>query len=217
VTQQLPVHRALADPRRVAVLSALEEGGPQDAAGLARRVGIHANTARWHLAILEDAGLVRSSAEHRTTPGRPRRVWAARRLRDAAAQQRELSRALVAVAAGSAHAGADAQEAGRTWGREATRQSSSGRDRGIGELVRVLDEHGFEPRADGLEVTMRNCPFADLARRSPDVVCGIHRGLVDGVLAGAGSDLVVERLDVFPRPGVCVLRLEPGAGGRADA
>ena len=62
-------------------------------------------------------------------------------------------------------------------------------------------------KAEGLDVTMARCPFADLARESPEVVCGIHRGLVEGVLAEAGSALGVERLDVFPRPGVCVLAL----------
>ena len=77
----------------------------------------------------------------------------------------------------------------------------------MSRLVHVLEEHGFEPRAEGLDVTMARCPFADLARESPEVVCGIHRGLVEGVLAEAGSALGVERLDVFPRPGVCVLAL----------
>ena len=67
---------------------------------------------------------------------------------------------------------------------------------------------------DGLDVTMRRCPFADLARESPAVVCGIHRGLVEGVLEEASSTLTVRDLQVFPRPGVCVLHLgrHEGAG-----
>ena len=67
---------------------------------------------------------------------------------------------------------------------------------------------------DGLDVTMRRCPFADLARESPAVVCGIHRGLVEGVLAEASSTLTVRDLQVFPQPGVCVLHLRrhDGAG-----
>ena len=81
----------------------------------------------------------------------------------------------------------------------------------------MLDERGFEPRVDGLEVTMSRCPFADLARESPAVVCSMHRGLVEGVLAEAGSTLAVDELE-FPAPGVCVLRLreEAGAPDRAS-
>jgi predicted ArsR family transcriptional regulator len=213
MTEQLPVHRALADPRRVTVLAALEEHGPSDAADLGRRVGLHANTVRWHLVILEDAGLVSSAPERLGAPGRPRRVWEANRSRDDAAERRALSHALVAVAAGSPRARADAEKAGRAWGLRVADATRRGQGEAIAEVLRVLDDHGFDPVAEGLEVTMQRCPFVDLARESPDVVCGIHRGLVAGVLARAGSGLVVERLDVFPRPGVCVLRLERGGRG----
>ena len=76
----------------------------------------------------------------------------------------------------------------------------------------MLDRHGFEPHVDGLHVTMRRCPFADLARESPAVVCGLHRGLVEGALAESGSTLTLGDLEVFPQPGVCVLRLEERVG-----
>ena len=71
----------------------------------------------------------------------------------------------------------------------------------------MLGEHGFEPRVAGLEVTMHRCPFTELARESPAVVCGMHRGLAEGALAEAGSTLGVDALEVFPQPGVCVLHL----------
>jgi predicted ArsR family transcriptional regulator len=58
---------------------------------------------------------------------------------------------------------------------------------------------------------MRRCPFHDLAEVNPGVVCGVHRGLVGGALAELGSKATVTSLDVFPRPGVCVLRLGPAA------
>jgi predicted ArsR family transcriptional regulator len=205
MTDQAAVHRALADPQRAALLAALGEESMLGATELGRRVGLHANTARWHLAILAEAGLVGSHVEHRGTPGRPRRVWKALRLHDGGGGQRELSRALVSIAAASPRARTASEAAGRAWGRGAARGSCA--DDGVTEVVRVLDQHGFEPRAEGLQVTMERSPFADLARESPEVVCGIHRGLVEGVLAEAGSTLVVERLEVFPRPGVCVLRL----------
>jgi predicted ArsR family transcriptional regulator len=210
------LHRALADPRRAELVAALEAAvGALDASELGGRVGLHANTVRWHLGILEEAGLVASHAEHRAAPGRPRRVWerAPREARDDAGEHRALARALVSVVAGRPGAASDAEAAGRAWGARAAR-SAGGSPAGrapVAELARVLGERGFEPRVDGLEVTMRRCPFADLARESPAVVCGIHRGLVEGALDAAGSTLVVDELDVFPRPGVCVLRLRDRA------
>ena len=206
MTARPAVHRALADPHRVALLAALETAGPLDAGELGRRLGLHANTVRWHLGILEDARLVASRADRRGVPGRPRRVWEPLRVHDDIAEQGALSRALVSIVARSPQAREECEEAGRAWGRSVARRSHSEED-DLSRLVHVLEEHGFEPRAEGLDVTMARCPFADLARESPEVVCGIHRGLVEGVLDQAGSTLAVERLDVFPRPGVCVLGL----------
>ena len=168
---------------------------------------------RWHLGILEDAGLVGSRPEHRTTPGRPRRVW--ERVpgyeHDHDGEHRALAHALVSLVAGRPDAAADAEAAGRAWGRRAARRSGSSptaEGRAVAGLARVLADHGFEPHVDGLDVTMRRCPFADLARESPAVVCGVHRGLVEGVLEDTSSTLTLRDLQVFPRPGVCVLRLQ---------
>jgi predicted ArsR family transcriptional regulator len=217
MTDPTSIHRALADPRRAELVAALEEAVKAlDATELGRRVGLHANTVRWHLGILEDVGIVASRPEHRDTPGRPRRVWerAGRAPHDEAGEHRALARALVSVVAGLPEAAAEAEAAGRSWGRLAARPASPAArsEDPVEGLARVLDERGFEPRVDGLEVMMNRCPFADLAPESPAVVCGMHRGLVEGVLAEAGSRLAVDELDVFPRPGVCVLRLREGAG-----
>ena len=220
MTDATAVHRALADPRRAELVAALEEAVEAlDAGELGRRVGLHANTVRWHLGILEDARIVGSRPEHRKTPGRPRRVWERvhRAEHDHPGEHRALARALVSLVAGRPDAAADAEAAGRAWGGRAARRSGSpptAEGGAVAELARVLGEHGFEPLVDGLDVTMRRCPFADVARESPAVVCGIHRGLVEGMLEEASSTLTVRDLQVFPRPGVCVLHLgrHEGAG-----
>jgi predicted ArsR family transcriptional regulator len=212
MTASTSVHRALADPRRSEIAAALDEAvGALDASELARRVGLHANTVRWHLGILEQAGLVRSHAEHRATPGRPRRVWesAPDAGRDDDAEHRALARALVSVVAGRSTAASEAEAAGRAWGERLGRENHPRSEAAVDRLIDVLRERGFEPDAEGLEVTMRRCPFAELARESPGVVCAMHRGLVDGVLTELGADLEVGDLEVFPRADACVLRLAP--------
>jgi predicted ArsR family transcriptional regulator len=59
---------------------------------------------------------------------------------------------------------------------------------------------------------MRRCPFHDLAEAHLDVVCAVHRGLIDGALGGLGSELEVDRFDVFVEPDLCVAHLRPHAG-----
>ena len=73
-----------------------------------------------------------------------------------------------------------------------------------GDVRELLARHGFEPGADGRDVELRNCPFHQLARAHPDLVCGMTLGLLSGLLDGLGSDLTA-RPD--PGPGHCCVRL----------
>jgi predicted ArsR family transcriptional regulator len=73
-------------------------------------------------------------------------------------------------------------------------------------LVADLDRLGFDPivtegrvgeeAADPEDVTavvaFANCPFYDLARAHPDLVCSLHRGLVAGFVAQMGDAEVAE-------------------------
>jgi DNA-binding transcriptional ArsR family regulator len=70
------VFAALADPNRRALLTALAEAGPSTATQLGSRLGITRQGVTKHLALLEEAGLVTSTAgsgrrvlyQHRTAP-----------------------------------------------------------------------------------------------------------------------------------------------------
>lgn len=203
-------HRALADERRVQILAELERS-PEglDAAELGRRVGLHANTVRWHLGILVDAGVAGSATEPRDTPGRPRILY--RIGGGAEPRGRDEYRLLATVLAELVPAGEErrgrCEEAGRRWGRALARARSS--EHPVDGVVELLDEQGFEPRVHGRSIAMHRCPFRDLAESDPSVVCAVHRGLIDGVLAELGSPLTVFELDVFPQPGVCFARLAP--------
>ena len=127
MTDPTSIHRALSDPRRADLVAALDDAVEAlDASELGRRVGLHANTVRWHLGILEDAGIVSSHAEHRDTPGRPTRVGAGSAHGDGQADEhRALARALVSVVAGLPEAAEDAESAGRAWGKRVARRRGS--------------------------------------------------------------------------------------------
>jgi predicted ArsR family transcriptional regulator len=54
-----------------------------------------------------------------------------------------------------------------------------------------MAELGFDPAVatdgDGVTVAFAHCPFRELAERRPDLVCNLHRGLVEGLVAGIGG------------------------------
>lgn len=94
-----------------------------------------------------------------------------------------------------------AYEAGVRWGRHLQQAEP---DAGLAEL---LDQEGFAAEQDGHRLEMRPCPFYALAEDSPQVICTLHRGIIDGALAEAGSEETVERLDLFVEPRLCVAHL----------
>jgi predicted ArsR family transcriptional regulator len=206
-------HRALADPSRARILRTLAEArGPLDAHELAARVGLHPNTVRWHLGVLADAGFVSSSTEPRTRPGRPRVVFTAT---EEEAEGREDYRLLAAILAGSLSGtetgAAVAEQAGKAWGRFLVERPRPFARLSAGDaadqVVRLLDEHGFEPERENGDVLMRRCPFRDLAEQHGDVVCAVHLGLIRGALAEIGAPVTATRLEPFVEPGLCRARL----------
>ncbi|HXF71613.1 MAG TPA: helix-turn-helix domain-containing protein, partial [Actinomycetota bacterium] len=93
----LLTHRALAGESRTRVLDALRRAGRGLAASeIARAVGLHVSTVRFHLRALERAGLVARRVERAGRPGRPRIVYRAARDGRSAGRYVDLARALVA-------------------------------------------------------------------------------------------------------------------------
>ncbi|MGH8887131.1 MAG: helix-turn-helix transcriptional regulator [Egibacteraceae bacterium] len=81
-----------------------------------------------------------------------------------------------------------------------------GPERALAIAERILARHGFEPyRDDQGQVALRNCPFRDLARTAPDLVCGLNQALLDGLLRGLGNQSVEALLE--PKPGQCCVSL----------
>src|SRR3954447_10425540 len=93
-------HRALADERRAALVEALRESPDGlDVHDLAAGAGIHPNTARWHLGVLGNAGLVESQPGPSGALGRPRTVY--RATAEATAGGRDEYRLLARLLTGS--------------------------------------------------------------------------------------------------------------------
>ena len=168
---------------------------------------------RWHLGVLADAGLVTSRPELRHAPGRPRIVYrldpdAEPRGED---EYRLLANVLTGLVADEADAVARSERAGRAWGRTLLREhEAADDDEAVAEVVDLLRGQGFAPTLEPDGIHMHRCPFHDLAETHPNVVCGVHRGLLSGALHELGSRLEVTELDVFPRPDVCIARLGRG-------
>ena len=77
-------------------------------------------------------------------------------------------------------------------------------------LTAHLGELGFDPRTtgdeSGIEVEMRACPYLDLARQHREVVCEVHRGLVEGIVGELHQVEVVP----FATPEHCLARVVRG-------
>lgn len=207
-------------PRRAEVLGLLRGSAlPLDAPTVAERLGVHTNSARFHLEALVQLGLARRDAQARSTPGRPAVVYLASAAAPlgAEASYRELASTLAdAVAQRGRSPQERARRAGAAKGRAlATTEGtdagpSAGRVAGpVDTVVRVLARLGFDSRsaARARRVDITPCPFLDLVEQHGDVVCAVHHGLMDGVLEQLGAPLEVERLTPFAGPGRCAATL----------
>lgn len=85
-----------------------------------------------------------------------------------------------------------------------------GTERALAVAKETLTDYGFEPyREDDRSVSLRNCPFHTLSRQAPELVCGLNREFIDGLLRGLGNEGVEAAL--VPTPGECCVKLRaPG-------
>ena len=95
--------------------------------------------------------------------------------------------------------------------RDRTHLRPPGSERTLSIAEEALSEYGFEPYRDGADtVSLRNCPFHNLSRQAPELVCGLNREFIDGLLRGLGNDSVEAAL--LPTPGECCVKLRPRQG-----
>ncbi|GAA5067932.1 helix-turn-helix transcriptional regulator [Nocardia callitridis] len=203
-------------PRRrlLAILRGASE--PLDAQELARVTGQHVTTVRFHLDVLTRDSLVRQFQQPPRGRGRPRIGYSA--------VQRSIGYLELAQVLAD-QLGADPRRrseasvaAGRAWG--ASIDVGEHRVASLADAkdvtMTLLSELGFAPERDPAGTTeervlirLTACPLRELARTHPEVVCGVHLGLITEVLERSGGRGLVEaRLDPFLEPELSVAQLE---------
>jgi predicted ArsR family transcriptional regulator len=85
------------------------------------------------------------------------------------------------------------------WGEDLAAQAG-------GDVVRALEDLGFEPQQEDGAVLLGNCPFHSLAQKHTQLVCGMNLCLVSGILDGIAARSHTASLD--PSPGHCCVRLD---------
>jgi predicted ArsR family transcriptional regulator len=214
----IEVHKALADDTRFRLYRYLGlSGRPVSVRELAARLSLHPNTLRPHLRRLEDVGLVRHETRRSaSTVGRPQTLYlAVDRSERGEGGYRLLAEILAAMASGS-RARERATTLAAEWGQYLAAQGGPkpGTRRAAGRNLAVLQDAlaraGFDPRfrrasRETVEISLRDCPFRDLLDEHRELVCGIHRGLLDGMLAALKPPLEMRSFEPFAERGVCRL------------
>jgi predicted ArsR family transcriptional regulator len=232
VTEQTPpapptAHDALAVASRRELLAMLRESGTgMDAQTLAQRSGLHVNTVRFHLNVLIEAGFVSQRTGTRPGPGRPQALYAAVTPGVQAGGYQLLAEILAGRLEQEGGHNSLPEQAGRAWATTVSdpaapevsdppspAASPSVLSAATDRAVALFTELGFEPVSvpaeTGARIELHACPFLDVARRHPGVVCGVHRGLLDATVEGAADSGLTTTLTPFARPGICIADLIP--------
>ena len=215
-----PVRRALYSY----VASRDDDVGRDEAAAA---VGVDRSLAAFHLDKLAERGLLEVTFRRltgRSGPGSGRPAKLYRR----SGRQHEISipprqYELAARLLADAVAGADERPgrvaldgAARRFGSDVGRavrdglRPRAGRERRLAALAEALEAYGYEPRREGGDVQLRNCPFHALSESHRELVCGMTRSLLKGLLEGmAADDLAAEHRF---EPGHCCVTVSATTG-----
>lgn len=216
-TKPLDVHKALADDTRYRLYRHLRlVGRPVSVREMSGRLGLHPNTLRPHLRRLEEAGLVAHQVRKTPGVGRPQTLY---RALDTSGDGGGGFRLLAEMLCGLLHTKRDIERAtvlAREWGQYLVTQGGPKPGvrlparQNLAALQEAMARAGFDPRfrraSTGVEITLRECPFRDLADEYRDLVCSLHRGLLEGMLEGLKPGMALREFRPFAERGVCRAR-----------
>ena len=195
-----PICGPISTYSRVQLLHLVQTRAQRTIGELCEATGLHPNTVREHLQRLIEGGYVIAATEHRTTRGRPRTLYSAatgmadasspiaRDKVSAAARRGDLLRRVMPGAASDL-------------GRDATYQ--------LDALIEHLEEGGFEPVVDDVQLTVDLSPCPHAAGRAEDhpMLCSVHLGLMQGVLTEAGGPISADAVRTSALPADCTVQL----------
>ncbi len=197
---RLALLKTLGDNTRYAIyLEIARSAVPLGTSDIAETLGLHPNTVRPHLERMRDVGLLDVEVDSRGNVGRPVHRYSV--AADAPSLGLEppafpkLATMLASVAALSVPDPNDVALVGRDEGRALAHSglgSSSGTKQSTCSeaIVARLAELGFDPVSSGEAVVgFARCPYRELAELYPDLVCGLHRALVEGLADGFAETL----------------------------
>jgi predicted ArsR family transcriptional regulator len=174
----------------------------------AEAVGVSRSLAAHHLDKLVDAGLLAVSFRRlsgRTGPGsgRPSKLY--RR----AEGEHAVSVPPRSYGAAGRMLAEVVEKAGLDRELQAAARAAGAADPGAadGDLVKSLEERGYQPFWDGPTLRLRNCPFHALADEFPALICGMNLAMLEG-MADEEWDPVMD-----PCPGGCCVSLSKNNAG----
>lgn len=217
----IEVHKALADDTRYRLYRYLRlSGRAVPIRELAVRLSLHPNTLRPHLRRLEEAGLVASESRRASGVGRPQALYVAVATEPREGRDYRLLADILTGLLATARQRDRAEERAREWGayligRAAPRPGArKGSGTNLAMLQEALSEAGFDPRfrrrgPQTVEIGLRTCPFRDLLDEHRDLVCAVHRGLLEGILGGARPPLRLTSFEpLAERTAICRIAAE---------
>jgi len=185
---RLDLLKALGDNTRYAIYLELARSPlPLATADIAETLGLHVNTVRPHLERMRDVGLLDVGTDPRGGVGRPQHRYSLSREAPSLGLEPSpfptMARLLLAAAAAANLDPQELADAGRAQG-QADAEKWPDTTASIDVVMLEQARLGFDPEVveDDASVTVAfaHCPFRALAERHPELVCAMHRGLVEG-------------------------------------
>lgn len=204
-------YRGLTQRSRVLLLHAIQRVPGRRLQELAEETGLPVNTARDHLRVLENEGLIVSAPVETGRRGRPPLGYAPVRAEESTPEARR--RLQAAHERGAALRELDpALDHTGSLGDAAVHQ--------LDALYEHLEDAGLEPEVDERQLTvgLMPCLYEDHIESEQPVVCSVHARLVQSQLEQAGGPLELRQLHPFVGRERCLLVLgrrgEDSSGAR---
>ena len=197
---RLQVFKALGDNTRYAIYLELARAKEaRSTSEIAETLDLHPNTVRPHLERMREIGLLHVEADNQGTVGRPQHRYsvaaAAPSLGLEPASFPLLAGLLANVAAACEPAADNVAAAGRDHGRHVAMVGAEEGRRGCVQAVNAeMADLGFDPVQSGdartTTIAFTECPFRSLAEAFPELVCNLHRGMIEGMVEVLGDTTV---------------------------